>query len=463
MKFRTLVVGSFSLLLVAAAWVTLFGDCIRQQFAASSEALAGVDTVPTSEPTLRKNLSTFGGDEVSYGSPTIAATRSLAVASHGTVTAPPSETGQLTAGDWDDNLNYDYFLSFSQRFHSAHPGYAALDLKGRTILSVRNERGEPVAGARVLVSSANRQRTERITPADGRIQLFHALDRLGAQAELVVVPPRGEIADAVRASIPPLGGEMSVVLRGVRRSRPAELDLAFVLDTTGSMGDELAYLKSELERISASVGRAFPDVKVRYALVAYRDVGDQYVTRSVDFSKLPAFREQLAPFSAGGGGDEPEAMDRAAGALTGLSWHPGSAKVAFLIADAPAHPENAHLFLSGVDAARRLGIRIYSLAASDVRDPAEFLLRSASQLTLGRYLFLTDDSGVGNSHAEPHIPCYQVQRLSTLMAGVIQSELSGRHEEPAPQDIVRTVGNPVGGTCRAEVAARAPSNQLRAQ
>jgi len=97
-------------------------------------------------------------------------------------------------------------------------------------------------------------------------------------------------------------------------------------------------------------------------------------------------------------------------------------------------------------AARKQGVRVYSVAASGTSDQAEFLMRQASELTLARYLFLTDDSGIGNAHAEPHIPCYQVQRLSGVMARVVRSELTGVREEA--KDILRSVGNPQDGMCR---------------
>ena len=57
---------------------------------------------------------------------------------------------------------------------------------------------------------------------------------------------------------------------------------------------------------------------------------------------------------------------------------------------------------------------------------AEFVMRAASFLTLGQYLFLTDHSGVGNPHAKPHVPEYQVERLDRLMIRMIVSELAGR-------------------------------------
>ncbi len=65
-------------------------------------------------------------------------------------------------------------------------------------------------------------------------------------------------------------------------------------------------------------------------------------------------------------------------------------------------------------------------AASGVQMKAEFIMRVVAFLTQGKYLFLTDHSGVGNLHAKPHVPDYQVEHLNRLMIRMIASELSGR-------------------------------------
>ena len=90
------------------------------------------------------------------------------------------------------------------------------------------------------------------------------------------------------------------------------LDIAFAIDVTGSMGDELARLKdsvaSVVERIEALPG----DPDVRLAMTIYRDEGDSFVTATHDFtSDIGAFRSALAEVEAGGGGDWPEALDEA--------------------------------------------------------------------------------------------------------------------------------------------------------
>ena len=78
-----------------------------------------------------------------------------------------------------------------------------------------------------------------------------------------------------------------------------------MIDTTGSMGDELEYIKAEVRSIARAVHNRFPQVDQRFALVVYRDEGDEYVTRRFDFAGLEEFRSDLRAQSAGGGGDRP--------------------------------------------------------------------------------------------------------------------------------------------------------------
>jgi hypothetical protein len=116
--------------------------------------------------------------------------------------------------------------------------------------------------------------------------------------------------------------------------------------------------------------------------------------------------------------------------------------VLFLVADAPPHAEFAERTLVAANTLRKQGIAMYPVAASGTNDAAEFIFRTCALLSGSQYIFLTDDSGVGNPHAEPHFPFYNVERLDGLMVRMIASELSGRRLEPMPAEIIRTVGKP---------------------
>ena len=88
------------------------------------------------------------------------------------------------------------------------------------------------------------------------------------------------------------------------------------------------------------------------------------------------------------------------------------------------------------------GVHVYPIASSDTDDTAEYQMRSTAQLTGGRYVFLTNDSGVGNSHAEPHIPCYAVTRLDSAIIRAIDTELTGQRHEAPSEEVIRNVGQP---------------------
>lgn len=356
--------------------------------------------------------------------------------------------GQLTAGDWDDNLNYPFFQKYLTQAPQGLPAHPSDD---RVVITVRDAEGRPVPNARVTVGEAAGKRLEAPTASDGRLLFLPAHD--GAQANaaftVTVAPPPGQAGEPFTTQV---GGTVwDVTVPGVQGVLPTELDVAFVVDATGSMGDEIGYLKAEIQSIVDSVRGSFPHVSARFALVMYRDDGDEYVVRSFGFtSDVGLFRQRLEAQSAEGGGDYPEAMERGLGAIHQLSWRTGNAaRLTFLVADAPTHTQHYQAFLREANRARLSGIKVYPVAASGVADEAEYLMRLAAHLTLGRYIFLTDDSGIGGPHAEPHIPCYQVQLLKNLLIRAIGSELEGRRLPASGTEVLRTVGSPdENGSCK---------------
>ena len=171
--------------------------------------------------------------------------------------------------------------------------------------------------------------------------------------------------------------------------------------------------------------------------------------RAFDFTTdLATLESEISAQSAAGGGDIPEAPDQALAKLPTLSWRPDAvARMAFWVADAPHHAKDAQTMAKDIVAAHAKGIRFYPIAASGTDELLEYTMRTAAEVTGGRYLFLTNDSGIGNSHKEPTIPCYVVTTLDKAMKRMIDMELTGKDNQPAPADIVRTAGNPSNGTC----------------
>jgi hypothetical protein len=281
------------------------------------------------------------------------------------------QAGQLTAGVWDDNRNFDFFKPYATGFMQQN-------------------------GSDFVMFSQQELRSAR---------------------------------------------EAASLQRGPR----SEIDVQLVLDTTGSMGDELSYLQGEFDAIAATVRVKFPNVTPRWSLVVYRDKGDDYVTRQFDFtSDTSRFRRDLRAQSAAGGGDIPEAVVQGLSAGLRQAWRQDDhvAKIAFWVADAPAHPGEGSQLANVVRLASKKGVHVYPIAASDTDPAAEYQMRSAAQMTGGRYVFLTNDSGIGNDHAEPHIPCYSVTRLDSAIVRMIQVELTGRDVAPESTEVLRSVGRP---------------------
>jgi hypothetical protein len=214
------------------------------------------------------------------------------------------------------------------------------------------------------------------------------------------------------------------------------------------MGDELAYLQTEIDDIATTIQAKFPETTPRYGLVLYRDKQDAYLTRSFDFKGIDAFRKDLAGQSATGGGDTPEAVPEGLDQMNKLGWRSGGvARVAFWVADAPQHHGEDGAVRAAIDAAAQKDVHIYPVAASGTDPQTELTMREAAQMTGGRYVFLTNDSGVGASHEEPHIPCYHVTRFNRAIVRMVESEMTGTHVPPPETEILRTVGNPVDGQC----------------
>lgn len=357
--------------------------------------------------------------------------------------APESKTerrqdrpsGQLTAGSIDDVQGADEFCQFLDRASGARMFAGPVkDARPRIMFQVTTANGLPIGGAELRVEPTGSQgRTLQLTSgSDGRAMLTVSdLDQQTQRCEVTIRPPDG--GRSIRRELALDDGICRIVLDDIQVERPQQLDLALIIDTTGSMGDELEYLKSDIDDIVARLRQTFHNVDQRFALIVYRDQGDQYVSRTFDFTRsLDDLRSELSRQHAAGGGDHPEAVHVALQQAAGLDWRRGNvARVAFLVGDAPPHDRDMLAAFEATSGLRAGGVRLYPVASSGVELKAEFIMRSAAFLTMGQYLFLTDHSGIGNPHAKPHTSQYLVEHLGQLMVRMITSELCGRRLQAA--------------------------------
>ena len=129
-----------------------------------------------------------------------------------------------------------------------------------------------------------------------------------------------------------------------KAARP-RIEVCFVLDTTGSMGGLIEGAKQKIWSIANEMISAKPTPEIRLGLVAYRDRGDEYVTKAFDLTNdIDAIYGQLQSFRAAGGGDEPESVNEALqDAVRKMSWSQERRvlKIIFLVGDAPPHMDYA--------------------------------------------------------------------------------------------------------------------------
>ncbi|HEX8263591.1 MAG TPA: vWA domain-containing protein, partial [Allosphingosinicella sp.] len=358
---------------------------------------------------------------------------------------PQPQAGLLTAGDHDDLLNPELDASYAARFfqHSNLRDLPRLDTRRVLTVAVQDGAGRPVPFARVTIHCGDGNSLSLATVADGTAVFYPGLDRLGDRVRVTVPGGAARMVDLAGAGAQ---RQSFTVRSGAVPIR--KFDLMLAIDTTGSMGDEISYLKSELRAILADIRRAHPGLDIRLGLVAYRDLGDVYVTRTYPFTAdLDSMQAHLRAQYADGGGDYPEAMDLALARAVGQDWRPDAVKSLLLVADAPPHDENIGRTWRAAEAARGRRIQIVPVAASGVADTAEYVMRAMAAATQSRYIFLTDDSGIGNPHAPPAVDCYLVTRLDRLVRRVLDSQISGRRVEPREGEVIRSVGRYDNGKC----------------
>jgi hypothetical protein len=119
------------------------------------------------------------------------------------------------------------------------------------------------------------------------------------------------------------------------------LDLVIAIDTTGSMRDELVEVQSGIFGIIRILDRLSPSLAV--GIVAYRDTGEEYVTRVHPLAPLNGDGLQrtlrfIDSMTTKGGGDDPEALDAALAEAAKLAWRAGTLGRLIVIGDQPPHP-----------------------------------------------------------------------------------------------------------------------------
>jgi von Willebrand factor type A domain len=176
------------------------------------------------------------------------------------------------------------------------------------------------------------------------------------------------------------------------------VEVAFVLDTTGSMGPLIESAKRKIWSIATTLIDCSPDADIRMGLVAYRDIGDEYVTKKFDLTTdIQGLYADLLQLRARGGGDWPESVNEALYVgVTKMSWSRSrnSTRIIFLVGDAPPHmdyPQDMK-YPEVMRLARARDITVNSVQAGNARD-TERVWREIAQMGHGEYMAIPQDGG----------------------------------------------------------------------
>jgi Mg-chelatase subunit ChlD len=346
---------------------------------------------------------------------------------------PQGRPAPLKAGEIDDNAAFGDYLNYLQTY--AGPPARPVDVRERYIISVLDNDQRPLFDARVRVYDEQGQQVfEGLTYAGGEtLFLPRARDVSPNVTRFRVVAERGNASTEATFA---RGAQerVELALDSAVAGDDLRLDVLFLLDTTGSMADELSRIQETIDSIASRIDGFSPRPTLRLGLVAYRDEGDVYVTRNYDFTDdVALFREALGSFDAEGGGDTPEALDEALHeAVHRVQWSDDAVRLIFLVADAGPHMDSTHEYNYTTDAQQAVtqGIKIYPIAASNTEPVAEYVFRQLAQQTMGRFIFLTYQPGQSAGAPGEDTPLeageqpYTVERLDDLIVQVVERELA---------------------------------------
>jgi len=311
--------------------------------------------------------------------------------------------GLLTAGEVNDFAKWPLWERYLQSTEAYQKTWGLVPRQRYTI-QVMNKDGYPVVNYPVQIKDEKGNTIfQALTDNTGKAELWNGL--------------MGERVNGLRVD--------STLIVEEPCDAPEGVDVVFVFDATGSMGDELRYLQEEMKDVIARASAATGGLAIRTGAVVYRDhLYDEYLTRisrlTDDIATTQTFIDKQ---SANGGGDYPEAVPEALmAALNSAGWDDNArARIAFLILDAPCHEDSATLALlhEQILNAAAIGVRIVPVVCSGIDDKAEFLMRAMALLTNGTSFFLTDDSGIGNKHHKPTTDSLKVEHLNDMLVRTI--------------------------------------------
>lgn len=248
-----------------------------------------------------------------------------------------------------------------------------------------------------------------------------------------------------------------------------ELDVCFVIDTTGSMTPFLTAARKHITRIAEETAKA-GDLSIRMGIVEYRDHPPQdesfktkelpmLATRTWQFtSNLKEFQSWLDQLRAGGGGDEAEAVFDGVVAATKLEWREHADRVIWLVGDSPPHgacrPEASLFWAKGCPCNYTLPLAIRELV--DARVTLHAITLTDKPDLKKAFMALAKATGGKHEHHPGEASAAVEHTISAHYAGTVASVADDRLYAKAYSETVsmlRSAGKPTADVSASMVAS----------
>lgn len=336
------------------------------------------------------------------------------------------QAGQLTSSALFDNDHYDYWkklISSTDNEKGIYDNYESrfsFNTKNRIKITLKN-----ASGVEVTID----EQTAR-TDVNGVAYIYPTVTKEEYDLKIKYVNINNETIELSKQ----INGDFEM---SIDDAKPREnvIELMLIIDTTGSMGDELEYLKSELAYVIEEIKKNNNDISIYIALLFYRDQNDAYITKYVEFTDdVNLTIAELKKQGANGGGDFEEAVQIAFNEALQKNWtSKNSTKIILHVADAPAHDQDIQQWNDCVLKASSMGIQIITIASSGIDRKTEYFFRAQSMITNGVYTYLTNHSGIGYDHLTPIREDEEiVEYLNLMLTRLINGIHTGKFETPIP-------------------------------
>jgi hypothetical protein len=329
-------------------------------------------------------------------------------------------SGLLSAGEVNDFTKKKMWEDFSEKDFKDFSSHWGLYPVKRYCVQVENKEHNAVIGQPVYLIDKKTNDTiwSAITDNTGKAELWANMKDSARGNDFFIACNGSEHINS------PLlfNSGINKISLDVPCSVSNTVNIAVVVDATGSMTNEIDFLKIELEDVLRNTFTEYQTLDLNVGSVFYRDRGDEYLTRHVDIQpNLLRVLNFIKLQRANGGGDVPEAVHAALQtALDSLHWSDTArTRILFLVTDAPPHDETKDKLFELIQRAAAKGIRIVPVICKGADKSTEFIMRSMALATNGDYVFLADDNAA-QFVTKPTVGAFDVQFLNAMLERIIK-------------------------------------------